>query len=100
MCRFDYTGAYRYVHLIRSLVKPGGAADKLDTGTVRLRRALSGDEPKCGAFIAEINGQAAGLASCAVSYSIWTDECYISIDTVFVQPDYRGSGAGHQLLKQ
>lgn len=84
--------------LIRLLAKHAGVPDLVRTSARELKRAMSGPEPKCAAFLAEVDGRAAGYASYTLCYSIWLDECYIQIDDVFVKETVRGSGVGRQLM--
>ena len=57
-----------------------------------------GREPKFRAVIAEWNGQAAGYAFFFGFYSTWIGRPGMSLEDLFVRPQFRGLGIGKTLL--
>jgi len=84
--------------LIQMLAELAGVQSLVGTNAEELRRAMSGNEPRFGAYLAEVDDLAVGFASFTVAYSIWYGECYISLEDVFVQDSMRGTDAGRQLI--
>lgn len=86
------------VRLIESLAQIGGVTEKLETGKLQIKRAMSGKHPRFAAYLAIMEGNIVGYATYTIAYSIWSGECYISVDDVFVSPTHRDTDAGQRLI--
>lgn len=57
-----------------------------------------GERPAFEALIAEVDGEAAGMALCYWTYSTWTGRRGLYVDDLIVREAQRGSGVGVALL--
>lgn len=65
-----------------------------------LARHLAEDAcPRCFAWIAELDGEAAGFALCYPHYSTWETNWGFYLEDLFVHPEFRGRGVGFALLQ-
>ena len=94
----DASDARELMPLLRSLAVSRGMEDTVVTGSRELKRAMSGPEPKFGAYLAEVDGRPAGFVAYTVGYSILMGECYINVNDIFVKETLRGAGVGRQLM--
>ncbi|MGW9309677.1 N-acetyltransferase family protein [Saccharomonospora azurea] len=72
--------------------------DELHLDREEMTHHLFGPEPKAWVLIAEVDGEAAGLAFCSWNFSTWEAKPGIWLDDLFVRPEHRRSGLGRQLL--
>ena len=63
-----------------------------------LRRDGFGPSPKFHVIVAELNGEAAGMAFYFYNYSTWQGRPGIFIEDLFVRPPFRGKGIGRALM--
>lgn len=63
-----------------------------------LHAALFGDRPLAEAVLAEIAGEAVGLALFFSNFSTWAGKGGIYLEDLFVRPQARGQGVGKALL--
>lgn len=63
-----------------------------------LERALFGERPVAECVLAEVNGQAVGLALFFTNFSTWTGKPGLYLEDLFVMPSARGAGLGKALL--
>jgi GNAT superfamily N-acetyltransferase len=62
------------------------------------REALFGADPSAGCHVAELGGQVVGFALWYRTFSTWQGKPGLWLEDLFVQPSYRGTGLGRQLL--
>jgi GNAT superfamily N-acetyltransferase len=63
-----------------------------------LARALFGERPVAECVLAEVDGQAVGLALFFTNFSTWTGKPGLYLEDLFVMPSARGAGLGKALL--
>lgn len=63
-----------------------------------LDRALFGERPAAECVLAEVDGQAVGLALFFTNFSTWTGKPGLYLEDLFVMPTARGAGLGKALL--
>jgi GNAT superfamily N-acetyltransferase len=63
-----------------------------------LNAALFGSRPTAECVLAELDGQAAGLALFFTNFSTWTGKPGLYLEDLFVMPSARGAGLGKALL--
>lgn len=63
-----------------------------------LERALFGERPVAECVLAEVDGQAVGLALFFTNFSTWTGKPGLYLEDLFVMPSARGAGLGKALL--
>lgn len=64
-----------------------------------LTAALFGPSPRVFCFIAELDGEAVGLALWFYNFSTFVGRCGIYLEDLYVRPKARGRGAGRALLR-
>lgn len=84
--------------LIAALAGHQGQSLFLRASVDVLRRDLSGQPPRFGAFLAVRADEIVGYATYTWNYSIWLGSDYMNIDDVFVSEQYRGAGIGEALM--
>lgn len=57
------------------------------------------DDPICGCFVAELDGQVVGFALHYTSYSTWKGRS-MYLEDFYVQPKHRGKGIGKALFEE
>lgn len=87
------------LHFIRELARYEQLEDRLDLDAERLREHLFGASPACFAWIAEVDGRAAGFALCFQTYSTFRTRPCFHLEDLFVAPEHRGRGLGLRLLR-
>lgn len=63
-----------------------------------LQQALFGPHPAAECLVAENNGQLAGFALFFSNYSTFTGKPGLYLEDIYVRPEFRGQGAGKQLI--
>jgi GNAT superfamily N-acetyltransferase len=64
----------------------------------RLARDIAGEHPRFQAFLAEVDGRAAGYAVAFETYSTFMAEPTYYVEDIFILKDYRGKGIGHAMF--
>ena len=72
--------------------------DAVKASEADLHAALFGDRPLAEAVLAEIAGEAVGLALFFSNFSTWAGKGGIYLEDLFVRPQARGQGVGKALL--
>lgn len=90
------------VGTIANLIRELALYEKLDQHARAtpddFRRHLFGDRPFAEVLLAEIDGEAVGLALFFHTFSTFRGQPGIYLEDLFVQPEYRGQGIGKALL--
>ncbi len=76
------------------------AEDEVTATVDDISRTLFDEPQSCVALICEIDGQTAGFAVYFSSYSTWLGRHGIYLEDLYVSPEYRGLGAGRQMLQE
>lgn len=66
----------------------------------RLRETGFCNDPMWRGYIAEIKQEAVGYATYTEDFHIWSGAPRITLDDIFVRPDYRSYGLGERLMRQ
>lgn len=72
--------------------------DAVKASHADLHLALFGDRPTAECVLAEVEGQAVGLALFFTNFSTWTGKPGLYLEDLFVMPAARGAGLGKALL--
>ncbi len=72
--------------------------DAVKASHADLHHALFGDRPTAECLLAEVEGQAVGLALFFTNFSTWTGKPGLYLEDLFVMPTARGAGLGKALL--
>ena len=72
--------------------------DAVKASEADLHEALFGARPLAEAVIAEIHGEAVGLALFFTNFSTWAGKGGIYLEDLFVRPQFRGLGVGRHLM--
>lgn len=91
----DETAILRMVHALASFEQE---PDAVKTTESELRATLFGEKPVVFAHIAELDGQAVGMAVWFLNYSTWTGRPGIYLEDLFVDPDARRAGVARALF--
>ncbi|WEX78155.1 GNAT family N-acetyltransferase [Sinorhizobium numidicum] len=75
------------------------AGHEVEATVELLEQSLFGPGAVTRAVICEIDGVPAGFAIWFYSFSTWQGRKGLYLEDLYVTPEYRGSGAGKQLLK-
>jgi GNAT superfamily N-acetyltransferase len=84
--------------LIRALAIYEREPDAVTATEADILRDGFGATPKFRCVIAEWDGQAAGFAFWFYNYSTWQGRPGLSLEDLFVKPEFRGKGIGKALL--
>lgn len=76
------------------------APEEVVTTADEIRATLFGEASKTEALICEIEGKIAGYAVYFTSYSTWLGRNGIYMEDLYISPDFRGQGAGKEMLKR
>ncbi len=87
------------LQFIRDLARYEQLEHQLDLDAGRLAEHLFGPRPSCGALLADVDGQPAGLALYYQSYSTFRTRPCLHLEDLFVRPEHRGHGLGLALLR-
>ena len=84
--------------LIRELAEYEKLSHAVDATPSMIAEALFGERPRLFCDIAELNGEAAGLAVWFLNFSTFRGRHGIYLEDLFVRPAYRGKGLGKALM--
>ncbi len=84
--------------MMRALAEKEGEAAHLTVSPARLRETGFGDRPHWSGLFATIMGETVGYATCTRDFHLWSGAERITIDDVFVRPEFRGMGIGERLM--
>lgn len=85
------------LNLIKELAAYENAADEVVITTDDLLRDGFGENPLFNFFVAELNGQVAGIALYYMKYSTWKGKC-VFLEDIIVTEQFRGKGVGKLLF--
>ncbi len=88
----------RILRFVRELADFERASDKVVATEALLADALFADQPAAYAVIAEIDGEAVGMALYFFNFSTWTGWRGLYLEDLYVTPAARGAGVGGALL--
>lgn len=83
---------------IRALADIEGLAHEVVATEAQLREALFGPERSTYVTIAEVGGQAVGMALYFYNFSTFLGRRGIYLEDVYIEPAHRGSGIGTRLF--
>ena len=86
------------LRFIRELAEYEKALDEVEATAAQLAGALFCDNPRVFAVVCEVDGQAAGFALYFYNFSTWLGSHGLFLEDLYVNPAYRGQGAGKALL--
>lgn len=75
------------------------AEHEVDATEQDIEHSLFGEEATAHCVICEQNGHAVGFAVYFYNYSTWQGKNGLYLEDLYVSPEYRGQGAGKQLLQ-
>src|ERR1700685_1413473 len=84
--------------LVRELAEYEKLLHEVRATEAEIDEALFGKDPRPVCDIAELNGEAAGLAAWFVNFSTFAGRHGIYLEDLFVRPTLRGNGIGKALL--
>ena len=84
--------------LMASLADYEGERRYLVVNPETLRRTGFNARPSWRGLIAEVDGKLVGYATFTNDFHIWSGAPRITLDDLYVSPDYRGHGLGEQLM--
>lgn len=64
-----------------------------------IQETLFSDDAKAHALINEVDGQAIGYAIYFFNYSTWLGKYGLYLEDLYIAPEYRGTGAGKNMMK-
>ena len=85
--------------LIKGLAEYERAPEQAKATAQDIEQALFQTNPRARALICSVDGQPAGFALYFYNFSTWTGKSGIYLEDLFVEPAYRGRGAGKALLR-
>lgn len=89
----------RILGFIRELAVYEKAEDEVVATEAMLRESLFGAAPKARAILCSVDGVPCGFALYFFNYSTWQGRQGLYLEDLYVQPAYRGAGAGKALLQ-
>lgn len=95
--RGDEPAILRLIHALADYEKLTGICHP---DAERLSAHLFGERPFAEVILAEVEGEAAGMAFFYHNYSTFLTRPGIFLEDLFVLPDYRGRGMGKALLRR
>jgi len=87
------------LHFVRELADYERALDQVVATEPLLHEALFAPSPAAEAVIAELDGEAIGLALYFFNFSTWSGLRGLYLEDLYVTPAARGHGAGQALLR-
>ena len=88
------------LRLVKGLAIYERAPDAVQTTEAMLTGTLFGANPQVFAFLAELEGQVAGLALWFMTYSTWTGRPSLYLEDLFVDEEARGRGVARALMQR
>lgn len=88
------------LRFIRELAAYERAEDAVEATEDSIRASIFGPDAVTHALICEIHGRPAGFAVWFYNYSTWQAKNGLYLEDLYVTPEFRGSGAGKQILKR
>ena len=85
--------------LIKGLAEYERAPEQAKATAQDIEKALFQPNPRAKALICSVDGQPAGFALYFYNFSTWTGKSGIYLEDLFIEPAYRGRGAGKALLR-
>jgi GNAT superfamily N-acetyltransferase len=86
--------------LIRELARYERLEHEVSMTADDIRRTLFGDQRFAEALLAEVDGEAVGLALFFSNYSTFLGRPGLYLEDLFVKPEHRGTGLGKSLLRE
>ena len=88
------------LELIKALASYEKAPEQAKATPQDIEKALFQPSPRAHALICSVDGQPAGFALYFYNFSTWTGKSGVYLEDLFVEPAFRGYGAGKALLKR
>jgi len=88
------------IGMMGELAEHEGLRGHLGVSRERLAQTGCGDDPQWAGLIARADGAAAGYATFATRFHIWSGAIRIALDDVYVRPAFRGRGVGESLMRR
>jgi GNAT superfamily N-acetyltransferase len=88
-----------FLSLLNGLAKYESLDPPDAAGRERLFEDAFGERPRFSVFLAEIDGEPAGYALVFETYSTFLARPKLYLEDLFVDPKFRGHGAGQALIK-
>jgi GNAT superfamily N-acetyltransferase len=85
---------------IRELAVYEKAEDEVVATEAMIHASLFGDVPRVHAIVCSVDGAACGFALYFFNFSTWQGRQGLYLEDLYVQPAYRGAGAGKAMLQQ
>ncbi|MEP1471460.1 MAG: GNAT family N-acetyltransferase [Halieaceae bacterium] len=86
--------------LIKGLATYEKAPEQAKATPEDIDKALFHQPPRAHALICSVDGQPAGFALYFYNFSTWTGKSGVYLEDLFVEPAFRGRGAGKALLRR
>lgn len=90
----------RIIELIRGLAEYEKAPEQAVATAQDIDKALFQANPRVHALMSDIDGRSIGFALYFFNFSTWTGKSGVYLEDLFVEPAFRGHGAGKALLKE
>ncbi|MEM0953882.1 MAG: GNAT family N-acetyltransferase [Pseudomonadota bacterium] len=88
------------LHFVRELARYESVENHVMATEQDLEEALFGDNAIAGALLCELEGQAVGFGLYVYNFSTWTGKRGIFLESLYVDAEQRGKGAGKAILQQ
>jgi GNAT superfamily N-acetyltransferase len=85
---------------IRELAEYERLSDQVSASEADIEAALFSPAPRAFCDIAEVDGEAVGLALWFYNFSTFVGRCGLYLEDLYVRPSARGCGAGKALLRR
>ncbi|WP_425222127.1 N-acetyltransferase family protein [Pseudomonas sp.] len=87
------------LHFVRELARYEKAEQEVIATRSDIEASIFGEQSTVRALICEADGQPIGFAVYFFNYSTWQGRRGLYLEDLYVSPEYRGGGAGKELLK-
>lgn len=98
--RAEAAEAATLLELICALADYEKLAPPDDAAQQRLVRDVFGEKPRLDAYLAYLDGKAAGYALILETYSSFLALPTLYLEDIFVRPEFRGKGVGGELFRE
>lgn len=88
------------LRFIRELAAYERAEHEVEATEERIHASIFGEGAVTHALMCEIDGRPAGFAVWFFNYSTWQGRNGLYLEDLYVTPEFRGTGAGKQILKR